>query len=210
MKELNYDTLRKALSQLPVHEAPADTWAQVAQVMDQHKNLHRALGKMPNHQAPDLVWDRILEHLNADGTLRAKPRVKMIPMRWVLSAAAALAIMIIGAWWVLQYQNEGIESPVLVMETITKDTIDTAITAIVEETEDEGFDYIQALCAQKDPLCDVPEFKVLKVELDELTEAKQELRMAIGQFGDDSELTTQLVRIEQERSELLQQIMELI
>jgi hypothetical protein len=211
MKELHYDTLRKALGELPIHEAPADIWLEIAKVMDEGKVLHQTLVRMPQHQAPDLVWERIAGELSADRSAAIRPRAKTVSMRWWMSAAAAVILLLVGAWWVLQPAiYNGVDSPAVVMEIITQDTIDTAISAIVEESEDAGFAYIQTLCEQKIPLCEAPEFKELKMELDELTEAKNELRIAIGQFGDDPDLATQLVRIEQERSELLQQIMEMI
>ncbi len=210
MKELHEDTLQKALNQLPKHEAPAELWPLIVKAMDQGKKLHQVLGRMPQHQAPDAVWEHIVGQLDADRATRIQPRAKWVALRWLMSAAAAIVFLLTGTWWVLQQQEDLRDSPAVFVETITQDTVDVAITAIVEELEDEGFTYIQALCEQKAPLCEVPEFKVLKSELDELTEAKNELRMALGQYGDDPELATQLVRIEQERSELLQQIMEMI
>ena len=60
------------------------------------------------------------------------------------------------------------------------------------------------------PVCDIPEFKTLKTELDELTTAQNELRHALGLYADDPELVSQMVQLERERDLILQKLIQFI
>lgn len=210
MKELNYNTLRKALALLPLYQAPPEVWENLKKNLDASQDLQAALNRLPVRQAPDFVWQNITEALDADAkrAAGAKRGFRVILSRTVLAAAASLALVAF-ALWLVQRPSDGDEAVAAVYETVTQDTVDTVISAVLEEPEDAGFALVETLCAQKDPLCEVPEFKALKSELDELTDAKSALRTALGEYGDDPELANQLVRIEQERSTILQQMIAL-
>jgi hypothetical protein len=93
---------------------------------------------------------------------------------------------------------------------VSQETIDHTISAAVKEPDDAAFDMVQNLCAGAAPVCNQPAFKSLKSELDELTLAKNELKQAMGAYADDPDLAAQLIRIERARSELLQQMMQMI
>ena len=56
-------------------------------------------------------------------------------------------------------------------------------------------------------LCEQPEFKQLHNELEELTSAKNELASALGDFGTDANLVTQIKEIELERNDIVKKMM---
>jgi hypothetical protein len=88
--------------------------------------------------------------------------------------------------------------------------VDDQLLEICREKEDEAFELVQNLCQNEVPVCEIPDFKSLKTELDELTIARNQLKEALGQFADDPDMVAQMVQIERERSEILQKLIAMI
>jgi hypothetical protein len=93
---------------------------------------------------------------------------------------------------------------------ISQQIVDNQLMEVCREQDNQAFELVQNLCREQMPVCKNPEFKNLKTELDELTAAQNELRQALGQYADDPELVAQIIRIEHERTSILQQIIQLI
>ena len=70
------------------------------------------------------------------------------------------------------------------------------------EADNESFQLVSTWCTQHPWLCQLPEFRVLKQELEDLSLAKTKLIKAMGQYSDDPDLLTLLSRIERERSDV--------
>lgn len=94
--------------------------------------------------------------------------------------------------------------------TVAQETVDSRLMEACRESDNDALALIDGLCREQAPVCDLPEFKTLKTELDELTLAEHELREAIGQYADDPELVAELVRLERARDAVLQQLVQFI
>jgi hypothetical protein len=199
MNELNNNTLQAAVSRLPVYAPPADIWDDIELALDAEAIVEKAIPQLPTYTPPDAIWESIAEQLPVTPTVAR--RVRLWPR---LAAAAVLTAVVFGTWWLLQ------TNPAAEQIVVTQETIDVLVLATVQENEDDAFAWIDQLCASRAPVCEQPEFRSLKSELDELTAAKQRLYAALGQYGDDPELTNQLVQIEVTRTQLLQEMMQLI
>lgn len=90
------------------------------------------------------------------------------------------------------------------------EVVDDVLLQACQNTDDSGYAMIETLCKEALPVCEEPQFKKLKSELDELTRAHSELKSALGQYADDPALVSQLVQIEQSRNQILQQLITLI
>lgn len=202
MNELNHNTLQHALQRLPEYEPPAGLWDALEEALDAEEMLGESVRALSTYEPPAKVWENLeaaLEQKNA-----AKPALRGAIFRRVM-AAAAVALVLLSAWWWFQTGNSTAEQII-----VSQEKLDEQIRASVQEEEDSAFELVQTLCQSRAPVCEQPEFKTLKSELDELTQAKESLRQALGQYGDDPSLATQLVRIERERSGVLRQMMSMI
>jgi hypothetical protein len=202
-KEANRATLRRALENLPQYTPPYQSWENIADALDAEDMLSADVKKLPQYAPPAKVWEAIEQNLEV-----AQPwSVKRGRLIRALSAAAAVTGILIGAWWVgTGRAAQASEGEHIV---VTQQKLDQGIVATVHE-EDPAFQMVQTLCQERLPVCEKPEFKALRSELDELTQAKQGLRTALGSYGDDANLSAQLVKIEQERSAVLRQMIQLI
>lgn len=198
MKELNVNTLRQALSRLPEYEPPAGLWDELEASMDADIQLSGTVQTLPLYDPPAEIWN------NIENRLQQKPAVRLGIFRRIL-AAAAVGLVLLSAWWLMGPATSGQDRVAVTQETLNAD-----IRASVQEKEDAAFELVETLCASKAPVCEQPDFKALKSELDELTDAKKEIRTTLGRYGDDPGLAAQLVRIERERSGLLRQMMNMI
>ena len=204
MKERNHQTLSDALARLPQHQAPESVWDTLEAALETDALLTRTLPQLPVHTPPALVWDQLETALEQDARPQSAKRFRLLPLHY--AAAAALALLVAAVWFLLPT----LPGTALAKVEVHQELLDSEIAAANAEPEDEAFALIDQMCEERVPVCEEPEFKNLRAELDELTSAKAELREALGNYGDDPELHAQLVRIERERSELLQQIMNLI
>jgi hypothetical protein len=202
MTELHHSTLRDAISRLPEYNPPNAVWDELEEALEAEAQVQETVPNLPVYDPPKEVWSHIEASLNQ----QAKPP-RVIQFGWVrrLAAAAVLTGVLLGAW--LLTRQTGTPTEAL---TVSQETIDHTVSDALKEPEDAAFDLVQNLCAGAAPVCNQPAFKTLKSELDELTLAKNELKQAMGAYADDPDLTAQLVRIERARSELLQQMMQMI
>ena len=198
MKELNINTLQKALGQLPEYEPPTGLWDALEAALDADGLLSESARSLPQYDPPAQIWS------NLENALAQKKTFRISFSRKIL-AAAAVGLLLLGAWWFMSPDTSGQGRVV-----VTQETLNEEIRNSVQEKDDAAFELVETLCASRAPVCEQPDFKALKSELDELSEAKKELRNTLGRYGDDPALAAQLVRIERERSGLLRQMMTMI
>jgi len=94
--------------------------------------------------------------------------------------------------------------------TFSQQVVDNQLLEVCREPENDAFSLVDQLCRTQMPVCEIPAFKSLKTELDELTTAQNELRQALGQYADDPQLLAQMVQLERERTAILQQLVQFI
>ncbi len=202
MNELNKNTLHTALAGLPQYEPPFSVWESLNAALDADAAVVQSARQLAQYEPPAMIWENIAQQLPA-----TRPVARRVSLWTRYAAAAAIIGMLFGAWWLLSPRTELAVSEQVV---VTQETIDPEIAATVQEEEDVAFTWVQDLCASRAPICEQPAFKSLKSELDELTAAKQELHAALGQYGDDPDMAAQLVQIELARTQLLQEMMQMI
>lgn len=209
MKELNRHILKAGLQQLPEYAPPPAIWNELEESLEADAALAAGIKRLPRYEPPSEIWTQIEAQLATATTSRltATPsRRGLFSRRWY--AVAAAVALLLAAWWWQRQSGGSLATKGAV--AVTQEVADEQLLQMNAEPEDEAFQLIQNLCRSQVPVCEQPEFKTLKTELDELTEAKGELRQALGSFGDDPELHAQLARIERERSEVLRQMMAMI
>lgn len=227
MKELNHNTLKNALGQLPQHEPPVQVWDSVVERLQ----VQTAVEELPEYHPPDFVWDNIEMDLAQAKQVdilqqtiqelpayeppalvwesienELPPTAKIVKMRWLRYAvAAAMVGILFVAGLFLQHQNN---------ETVT-----VAFTEEVRNVEDltpdwyedeDAFATILAFCKTQTFTCEEPLFIDLKSELEELNDARKALETVMGDYGQDANLMKQLARVEHQRSDVLKKMVQLI
>ena len=204
MKEIHYTSLREALGRLPEYIPPVAVWAGLEEALDADAALAGDIPNLPVYEPPAAIWTQIEAGLETERRPVGKT-IAMWPLARRLAAVAAALALLLAGWW---YWRPATTSGAIV--SVHQEVVDNRLLAANTEAEDDAFGMVQELCRTEMPLCDQPEFRSLKTELDELTQAKTELKAALGNFGDDPELHAQLARIERERSDVLRQMMSMI
>lgn len=90
------------------------------------------------------------------------------------------------------------------------EVVDDALMMASRFAEDPSYNILETLCREALPVCEEPQFKQLKAELEDLTHAYSELKNALGNYADDPEMVAQLIEIEHFRYQILQQLMAMI
>lgn len=198
--EKNRATLHKTLAILPQYSPPYELWESIAEALDTEEQLSQDAQRLRQYAAPGIVWKNLADALDKQSNASMKARVSLITRY----AAAAIICISLASIWLTSRPGTKAEQIV-----VTQQQLDDEVAEIIQE-EDPAFNMVETLCQERVPVCQKPEFKALKTELDELTEAKEALRLALGNYGDDATLSSQLVKIERERSALLKQMIQMI
>jgi hypothetical protein len=230
MLEINKISLANAIQSLPTYSPSLEVWELIEMSLETQEMLNASLPKLPNYSPSVSLWDKIEAELEADelvGNLEISTEtvvsqkktffekmsfltVHLSPnySRNFLQAVAAIFIVMVASVWFLKSNIGFIKNTDEI--SITQEVIDNQVLMSNIEGEDPTFNMVNELCRERVPVCEVPAFKTLKSELDELTRAKSELKIAIGKYNDDPNLVAQIVKIEQERSALLQKMVQMI
>lgn len=192
MKEKNADKLREALSRLPQHDAPADAWAGIT------KGLSPTLAdKLPTHQPPAGVWNSLSRQLEAETTVASAAKRRRLPVRLVMGAAAAIALLLtVGIGLVSGFQHQQSVTMAYTQESVPAQSI-YDLTA-----DEESFERARAEIAARNE----PALNELGHELAELDEAKEGIKAMLVAYGDDPSVIRQLAEIERDRSDIYRRI----
>lgn len=194
------NNLRDALNQLPDYDPPERLWSAISEDLAA-KELTEAVADLPEYTPPPAVWERIETVLAAEAETKSVVRLLNL-QRW---AAAAVVLLLCGAFWLV---NRGFDSLAgsNALE-YAEETVDDALLERSDEMNDDAaYAEILAMCELQGYACTQTVFQSLKNELDELTQARDMLLEAIGDYGTDAELLRELKEIELLRTDLLKQL----
>ena len=196
-QEFNHTILKKAITRLPIYEPPAKIW----QGIDNELTLQNELKQLPNHQPPALVWKNIESNLSksASRTWSSGSTKRILWIKRLSIAAAILLIFGVG-WWQLNPSNA-------TQLSYAQEKINPQLLIADWDEDTEVLTQIEAICQIKNYVCTAPEFQQLEQELQELDEAKLDLKQAIDNFGKDTQLIAQLSEVELERTAILKKMM---
>ncbi len=204
MKELNKHILTKAIDSLPEFEPPLAIWDYIEDNLTNDfsdARLREKLQTLPSYDPPELVWEGI------DAGLDKQPKfgagvIQFNNWRRIASIAATLTILLFAGWWLINAESND-NSLAYSTEVLNEDLFKQ------DWDDDEGaFDELMQLCKIKIATCKEPEFQRLQEELDELNNAKIALKNALGKFGTDPNLISQIRDLELERTEKMKKMIE--
>lgn len=196
-QETNHTILKKAVTRLPTHQPPDAIWSAIENELD----LQKGLQQLPTHQPAELVWQHIEGNLGKNtsiGTSSGSTR----RLFWIkkISLAASFLLFFGMSWWgINQFSNSN-------QFHYTQEIINPQLLIADWDEDAEVLTQIEAICQTKNYACTAMEFQQLEQELQELNEAKSDLKQAIDDFGKDTQLIAQLSEVELERTVILKKM----
>ncbi|MEM6320295.1 MAG: hypothetical protein AAF960_21685 [Bacteroidota bacterium] len=185
-KSNKQNSLQQGLKKLPVYDPPESVWNNVANSLV----LRGGIEGLPEYEPSEKSWGRIEKRL-----VSAKRKHWQ---KWAI--AATILIVICGNWWVNQQLAPS-------DFTYSTEIVEAKALQINWETDQTVLSQIISICEAKKGICTDDEFQDLEFSLQELDEAKNELKVAIATYGVDMELLTQLEKVERERTAVLKEMM---
>lgn len=203
MKEANKDNLKKSLDSLPDYEPKGQIWDEIEGKLDVvigQKTLAEGIAALPEYSPPAPIWDKIEATLDADSRSKSSGLRVSHLRKW---AAAAVILLLAGAFYFVTNNSLSSGETVEYAEEIVEDEL---LNRDWGTDDDDAFAEVLAMCEMQSYACTQPVFQSLKSELDELTAARDMLREAIGTYGTDYELLSELKEIEMQRTDLIKQL----
>lgn len=206
MEEFNKHTLKKAISNLPLYEAPGFLWDNIEAVLvadEQDAIIKATIPHLPHYQAPDSVWIGIETALDKNST-DEKQHTSIISIRRIAIAASFVGLAIWFSWqsffattseYTLSYSEEEVAQ----------------FEYEFDPNEDEAsfntmLDHFKSSVVAKQH----EEYNNLLEAYEELKIAKEELVQILENYGSDPDIIQQMSDIEHERSRVIKQMAALI
>ena len=191
--------LNRAIAKLPEHKAPETVWQNIEKSLRQDSSpLSEALDKMPSHSPPPQLWDNITNELDQDKN--PVPIRRITILRRMVSAAAVILLLLVAGIWV----SQGPETEEQFV--YSEEKLESLVSYADWDRDEEAFAMVMEFCKVQALVCEEPGFKDLRSELEELNSAREKLKEALGVYGSDTHLMTQLTKVERERSDVLKQM----
>lgn len=197
MDELNKNNLKSVLERLPQYEPPDTVWQGI--------ETRLPLLELPTYDAPDFVWQQIEEQLFVPQKTSKKLNILRGGKFHRLAIAASIALIVSIGFWFFKTQNT--EQATI---SISTEIVDNQLLKKDFDNEEQAFTMVKEFCKTALPVCEQPDFKILKNELDTLNTAREELKNALGEYAADPDLIAELTKIENERTSVLRQLVEKI
>ena len=206
MKEINKKTLIEALSALKQHNPPGLVWENINMELElgQEEIIpKKMLSELPEYEPPTKVWEKI------ERSLGQRQEAKIIPLKWrrALTVAASVILLAMSFFYFEKIADANDLNPDKIVLEYSVEEVDDKLL-VNDWQEDAGdFELYKELCNAKKYICEHPEFQVLQKEFVELSEAAKELELAIGNYGTNADLITQIKEIELERTDIFKKMM---
>ncbi|GAB3329384.1 hypothetical protein GCM10027299_32660 [Larkinella ripae] len=194
----------KAIHQLPEHEPRADLWDRIEADLRADDAIDRLLpDDLPVLEPKTDAWEQLAGRLE-------KPVVRPLwrsSVRW--GAAAAVAVLVGGVWLVWQPVSNEKVTIAYATETVEAETLGAEKPGLsVADRKAEIF--IEEQCGQQTVVCQKPEIKELKQQLDQLNNRKANLEEELAVFGNDPGLVQAQIKIENERAEVTKELVRIL
>lgn len=199
-QEKNYETLLRAIATLPERQAPRGSWHAIAHRLEEEQQfaqLSSTAKQLPVLPAPAGVWAEIEEELARPA---AAPTRRLWARSW-LGWAAALTLALTAAWYAWPEQPAA-----SVTVSVSTEEADPSLLTADWDADEAAFAQVSALYRQHRRVFSSPVGRDWLAELQELNDARAELKAAIETFGRDAVLLNQLADIERERSAILKKM----
>lgn len=199
-QEKNRATLRRAIDALPEKKAPQESWNTISYRLSEEQQfaqLSVVARQMPMLSAPDGVWATIEEELTRPA---APPTLSLRPRQW-LGWAAAIALALAAAWYAWPTQPAA-----TVTVSVASQEADPTLLTTDWDADEAAFAQVSALYRKHQQVFSSPTGRDWLAELQELNDARSELKAAIQTYGRDAVLLNQLADIERERSAILKKM----
>lgn len=174
--------------QLPEYEPSDDVWKKIEASLNDDV-MQKAISQLRNYEPTEVVWTGINRGLN-------QQTPKLINWRWV---AVAASVLLIASMWLYQ-QND---TPSI---SFSEEKLDKQLLFSSTDNSQKQYEMIVAYCKQQTYVCQNPEFKELKSELEELNSASIQLKEAVGEYNTEPELMAQLSAIEQQKASIIRKM----
>lgn len=172
------------------HQPDESVWAKIEENLDFQIRLDRQLPELPLHKPNDEVWERIAVNLS---------KSKKISFRYkIISIAASIAAVMVLSTFLLLTNSENMHTTTALIPT---SEIDIEQEAIAE---------IRSYCNKHTSACEQGSFKELMQLYDELKTEETELKKAMHQLGDSPEMIQAMIKIENLKSDAIQDMILLI
>ncbi len=198
-REKNKDTLRNALGALPSYDPPSELWSKLDEELSRPQPASEEIPQLkhlPTYVPPASVWNQLSKQLDGDQK-RLRPKLSVA---WLSGIAATLALLVVAGVSLLR------EPPPKISKQYSQETMEQFAIVVDWTADDESFDRLQEQLA----VVNDPTLNNLKVELEELNSAREEVEAIMHTYGNDPKLVHQLGEIERVRSDIYRQIIELI
>ncbi|PHN06389.1 hypothetical protein [Flavilitoribacter nigricans] len=196
--EKNKSILTEAIARLPVHRPPTLLWKEIEGQLEQRDNQQAALRNLPQHAAPPQVWEQIEQLLDQPQAQPAVFRVLRGARPWI--AAATLCGLALGTWWFL-------DTDVPAKTSIAYAEEQQIRAEFAVDWDDEAAQIAMVLeQVETSPVADPQAVQRLKLEFDELTDARTEVEDMLKRYGEDESLLKEVARIERERSQVIKEL----
>ena len=132
----------------------------------------------------------------------------MVAFNWrkPLAIAASFALVFTALFLLQDNEVSQLNTETIAIQYTTEQVDDLVLVKDWKEDESD-FERYQELCNIKKYICEHPEFQILQREFVELSDAVKELEYAIGEYGTDPGLISQIKEIELERTDIFKKMM---
>ena len=193
-------SLKKAIAALPQYEAPPFVWDAIHTALENDQKdrlIQAAIPELETYKAPSVIWEQIEHTLNTP----SEPKLKILWNRRILAGIAAGLLVLFSVGYVLWPKQ--METATF---TSTTEPVDQYLLEADWDTDEATFAQVIKMHEEYTATFNDQESLSLKAELQELNEARKELKAAIELYGNDHELIRQLAALERDRTQVIKQM----
>lgn len=206
MEEKNKIKLQQAIQHLPEFAPDARLWDNIQANLDFDKALTRTVPLLPEFEPAAKMRQQVEEKLILEKRVQ-KPGKVISLIRYAAGIAACISLIVIG--WLSFPKNHTDDATISYSQENSYEE-PVINTSGANAKHNQALDFISASCESKLEICQSPEFKELKLQLDALEKEITDLKKAQELYGQDPELTKVQIKIENLKSKLTKALIQLI
>ena len=188
--------LKQELKNLPSYVPKDNLWLLIEKELLLDEQINEQIEYLPVHEPKHLNWSDLSDKIDLKG--------KSLKIRYFLQiAAASILILMSITFWFTRQNSE------LLIET---EIVDNSLEQVFdnEMTEHDPINGIKALCNSGVSICQSSEFTEKLGLYEELNEELKQLNEVVNQLGESPEIIHSIIKIENLKSETLQELISLI